>query len=98
MKDVDYILKSSAGCLYYKWIDSAWRIIAGSIASILTSLPTNGNEFTDYYVLNESGSYVHYRYINGHFHQIGSDTLTADQINEIKAQLRRIVLLQQMEM
>jgi len=80
-EDVDYILKSSAGCLYYKWIDKEWHVIAGSIAEIVSQLPDNGNEFTDYYLLNESGSYVHYRYINGHFQEIGGNSYTKDEIN-----------------
>lgn len=81
-EDVDYILKSSAGCLYYKWIDDMWQVVAGSIANVSSTLPTTGNAFTDYYVLNDSGSYVHYRYINGNFHAIGSDAYTKDEINE----------------
>lgn len=81
-EDVDYILKSSAGCLYYKWIDGMWQVVAGSIASVSSTLPATGNEFTDYYVLNSSGSYVHYRYINGNFHAIGSDAYTKDEIDE----------------
>lgn len=81
-EDVDYILKSSAGCLYYKWIDGMWQVVAGSIANVSSTLPATGNAFTDYYVLNDSGSYVHYRYINGNFHAIGSDAYTKDEINE----------------
>ena len=53
-EDVDYILKSSAGCLYYKWIDGMWQVVAGSIANVSSTLPATGNAFTDYYVLNDS--------------------------------------------
>ena len=80
-EDVDYILKSDSGCLYYKWIDGYWEVVAGSIAEIVSELPETGNEFTDYYVLNDEGSYVHYRYINGNFHAIGGNSYTKDEID-----------------
>ena len=80
-EDTDYILKSSAGCLYYKYIDGAWQVVAGSIADVVSSLPETGNEFTDYYLLNESGSYVHYRWINGSFKEIGGNSYTKDELN-----------------
>lgn len=82
-EDTDYILKSSAGCLYYKYIDGEWNVVAGSIADVVSKLPETGNEFTDYYVLNESGSYVHYRYINGGFKEIGGNSYTRDEIDVI---------------
>lgn len=81
-EDVDYILKLTTGCLYYKWIDGMWQVVAGSITNISSKLPEKGNAFTDYFVLNDSGSYVHYRYINGSFHAIGLDAYTKDEINE----------------
>ena len=81
-EDVDYILKLTTGCLYYKWIDGMWQVVAGSITNISSKLPEKGNAFTDYFVLNDSGSYVHYRYINGGFHAIGLDAYTKDEINE----------------
>lgn len=83
-EDIDYILKSSSGCLYYKWIDGYWEVIAGSIAYVSATLPSKeqGNEFTDYYVVDsESGSYIHYRFINGDFHMIGGNSYTKDEIN-----------------
>ena len=87
-EDVDYILRSSSGCLYYKWIDGVWQVVAGSIASVISSLPASGNEFTDYYLLTENGVYVHYRYINGHFHSIGTETYTSDELDTMLAGLR----------
>ena len=87
-EDVDYILRSSSGCLYYKWIDGVWQVVAGSIASVISSLPATGNEFTDYYLLTENGVYVHYRYINGHFHSIGTETYTSDELDTMLAGLR----------
>lgn len=86
-EDIDYILKSSAGCLYYKYINGVWEVVAGSIASVVSTLPATGNEFTDYYLLTENGVYVHYRYINGHFHSIGTETYTGDQIDTLLAQI-----------
>ncbi len=83
-EDIDYILKSSAGCLYYKWIDGYWEVIAGSIAYVSSVLPSTeqGNEFTDYYVLDSaSGSYIHYRFINDNFYIIGGNSYTKDEIN-----------------
>ena len=82
--EVDYILKSSSGCLYYKWIDGYWKVVAGSIAYVSAVLPdkSQGNEFTDYYVVNEeNGSYIHYRFINGDFRMIGGNSYTKDEIN-----------------
>lgn len=82
-EDTDYILKSSSGCLYYKYIDGNWNVVAGSIADVVSKLPETGNEFTDYYVLNDSGSYVHYRYINGSFKEIGGNAYTKDEIDTL---------------
>ena len=86
--DVDYVLKSDAGCLYYKWIDGYWEVVAGSVADIVTELPEEGNEFTDYYLLNEEGSYVHHRWINGRFHVIGGNSYTKDESDTTVSQLR----------
>ena len=80
-EDTDYILKSSSGCLYYKYIDGNWNVVAGSIADVVSKLPETGNEFTDYYVLNESGSYVHHRWINGSFREIGGNSYTKDELD-----------------
>ena len=84
--DVDYILKSSSGYLYYKYIDGFWQIIAGSLAYVAATLPdvSKGSEFTDYYIVNQDdGSYTHYRFINGAFHVIGGDSYTKDEVNEM---------------
>lgn len=84
--DVDYILKTNSGYLYYKYIEGYWEIIAGSLAYVGSSLPAveKGSEFTDYYIVNQdSGAYTHYRFINGEFRVIGGDSYTKDQINEM---------------
>ena len=83
--DVDYILKSNSGYLYYKYIDGFWQIVAGSLAYVSTALPdvSTGSEYTDYYIVNpDNGTYTHYRYINGEFRVIGGDSYTKDEINE----------------
>ena len=90
-EDVDYILKSSAGCLYYKYINGVWEVVAGSIASVVSTLPATGNEFTDYYLLTQNGVYVHYRYINGSFHSIGTETYSSGEIDTLLAAIQEDV-------
>ena len=90
-EDTDYILKSSSGCLYYKYIDGSWEVVAGSLAYVSSTLPSieNGNEFTDYYIVQEeSGSYLHYRFINGGYRMIGGDSYTKDEINAMLSSIR----------
>lgn len=85
-EDVDYILKSAHGCIYYKYIDNDWQVVAGSLAYVAAALPSvaQGNEFTDYYVISqESGNYIHYRFINGAYHVIGGDTYDRDSIDSL---------------
>ena len=89
--DIDYIVKSNSGYLYYKYIDGYWRIIAGSLAYIATTLPdvANGSEYTDYYIVNQDdGSYTHYRFINGAYHVIGGDGYTKTEVDEMVAVFR----------
>lgn len=89
-EDTDYILKSSSGCLYYKYIDGVWEVVAGSLAYVSATLPSveNGNEFTDYYIVQEnSGSYLHYRFVNGEYHVIGGDSYTKDEIDTMISSL-----------
>lgn len=81
--NADYILKTSSGCVYYKFIDGNWEVVAGSTAVILEELPTTGNELTDYYVKNEGGAFVHYRWIGNEFVAVGSDSFTKDEISEM---------------
>lgn len=93
-EDIDYILKSSSGCLYYKWIDGYWEVIAGSIAYVSATLPSvsDGNEFTDYYIANQSnGSYIHYRLINGEYRVIGGDSYTKAEIDAFLAAVKESV-------
>lgn len=80
-KETDYILYSDAGCFYYKWIDNSWKMVAGTVAHIIDTLPETGNEYSDYYVKNGDGLYIHYRYIDGAFCIIGGDTYTKTQVD-----------------
>ena len=86
--DIDYILKTANGCLYYKWINSSWEMVGGSKAEVCVDLPQTGNEYTDYYVQTGATEYNHYRYFNGGFHLIGTDD--SDSINSINSALTRI--------
>lgn len=92
--DVDYILNTGSGYVYYKWINRHWEVIAGSMAEVDDVLPETGNELTDYYVKNESGSYIHYRWILNdstgeyEFVAVGSDSYTKEEIDE---KIRNIV-------
>ena len=56
-------------------------MVAGTVAHIVGSLPEVGNEFSDYYVKNSDGLYIHYRYIDGAFCIIGGDTYTKAQMD-----------------
>ena len=84
---IDYILKSSAGCLFYKWVNNGWGIVAGSIASVVNELPGSGNTFTDYYVPDSDGVYMHYRWNNGAYHLVGSDSYNQTEIDEMLADI-----------
>lgn len=92
-EDTDYILKSKSGCLYYKYIDGYWEVIAGSLAYVSATLPPveDGNAFTDYYIVNDEGSYVHYRFINGTYQTIGGNSYTKDEINSFISSLEERV-------
>ena len=92
--DTDYILKENGGYLYYKYIDGEWRVIAGSLAYVSSTLPDidQGNAYTDYYVTDQdSGSYIHYRFINGAYRVIGGNSYTKDQMDAILAPVKESV-------
>lgn len=92
--DTDYILKQNGGYLYYKYIDGAWRVIAGSLAYVSTTLPDadQGNAYTDYYIVEQkSGSYIHYRFINGAYRVIGGNSYTKDQMDAITSPMKESI-------
>ena len=74
-------MKTTAGCLYYKWFDNSWHMVAGSLAETVEQLPETGNVYTDYYCPNAAGTYVHYRWINGAWETIGSDSYTKAEVD-----------------
>lgn len=80
-KDIDYIFKSGNGYIYYKYINDEWHMIAGSKSEILDELPDTGDELTDYYIKVSDDKYLHYRYVNGSFVQIGSDAYSKTEID-----------------
>lgn len=90
-EDADYILKTTAGCLYYKWFDNDWHMVAGSLAETVEELPETGNVYTDYYCPNAAGTYVHYRWINGAWHTIGSDAYTKTEVDQLLASISNSV-------
>ena len=90
-EDADYILKTTAGCLYYKWFDGDWHMVAGSLAETVEQLPETGNVYTDYYCPNAAGTYVHYRWINGEWQTIGSDGYTKTEVDNLLSGIRNSV-------
>ena len=84
-ESADYILKTTAGCLYYKWFDNAWHMVAGSLAETVEQLPETGNVYTDYYCPNAAGTYVHYRWISGAWETIGSEAYTKAEVDQLLA-------------
>lgn len=97
--DVDYIVYDGSVCLYYKWIDNDWRMVAGSVAKVVESL--NGetaNEFTDYYVKNGDDAYFHYRWDKDTqvFRMVGSDSYSKDEV-DAKVRTLENTIAQQVE-
>lgn len=81
--DTDYILRTDAGCVYYKWIDGEWVVVAGSMAKVVEELPETGSEIVDYYCPNSAGVYLHYRWIDGDYVVIGADAYTKAEVDAI---------------
>lgn len=90
-EDVDYIVNSEDGCLYYKYIDDNFKMVGGSTAQFLESLPETGNSFTDYFIKQSNNLYLHYRYINNAWAVVGGNCYTKTEmnakLNEIKGRL-----------
>ena len=82
-EDTDYILRTESGCMYYKWIDNDWVVVAGSMAEVVEELPESGSEYVDYYCPNASGVYLHYRWINNDWEVIGADAYTKDEVDTL---------------
>ena len=82
-EDIDYIVQTDSGYLYYKYIDNQWEMIAGSSAEVVSELPQSGSELIDYYVPNSDGVYLHYRWINNGFELIGSDSYSKSEADSM---------------
>ena len=90
-EDADYILKTTAGCLYYKYFENSWHMVAGSLEETVEELHETGNVYTDYYCPNAAGTYVHYRWIDGEWQTIGSDAYTKTEVNQLLAAISNSV-------
>lgn len=90
-EDVDYIVNSDDGCLYYKYINGNFKMVGGSTAQFLEELPEEGNSFTDYFIKQSENLYLHYRYANGVWAIVGGDCYTKQEtdqkITELKTRL-----------
>lgn len=77
----DYILKNGTSGVLYKVIDGAWAPVGASNAQVLQDLPQSGDVYTDYYVPNSDGVYIHYRWAGGNvgFYEVGADAYSKTQ-------------------
>lgn len=77
----DYILKNGTSGVLYKVIDGAWAPVGASNAQVLNALPASGDVYTDYYVQNSDGVYIHYRWAAGNvgFYEVGADAYSKTQ-------------------
>lgn len=75
----DYILKNGTAGVLYKVINGAWAPVGASNAQVLNELPASGDVYTDYYVQNASGVYLHYRWDGSDFYEVGSDAYSKSQ-------------------
>lgn len=97
--DVDYIVYDGSVCLYYKWINNNWCMVAGSVAKVIESLDgETANEFTDYYVKNGDDAYFHYRWDKDTevFRMVGSDSYSKDEV-DAKVKTLENTIAQQVE-
>lgn len=82
---VNYIVKIGNGGLLYKLIDGTFHLVGGSKVEVADQMPTSGDEYTDYYIKDGNGLYVHYRYIGGAFIAIGADAYSKTEADELLA-------------
>lgn len=81
--DLNYILKTSDGLVFYRYDDNSWKTVGGTMAIITGSLPSSGNSLADYYVRISSNVYAHYRWVNNHYVFIGPDAYSKDETNQL---------------
>lgn len=94
----DYILNKTSGALHYKLINGAWKMVGGSMVSIVSTLPETGDSSTDYYVGNGSTNvYLHYRWMDGtsstagHFYAVGSDAYSKSEVDSMIDDIEEIL-------
>ena len=94
----NYILKKGSGALLFRVIDGVWKMVGGAMVSVVTTLPQVGDSSTDYYVGDDTGVYLHYRWMdayedNGetvaaHFYAVGSDAYSKTEIDSKLTEIR----------
>ena len=82
VEGVNYIVKVGSAGIMYKLIGGQFCIVGGTKAEIADVMPDDGDEYTDYYIKDSSGTYVHYRYSSGTFVRVGTDAYSKDEVNE----------------
>lgn len=82
VEGVNYVVKVGSAGIMYKLIGGKFCIVGGTKAEITDEMPASGDKYTDYYVKDSSGVYVHYRYSDGAFVRVGVDAYTREQTNE----------------
>lgn len=89
----NYILKRGSGALLYRVIDGAWKMVGGSMISIVSdveSLPQTGDSSTDYYVgTGTTNPYLHYRWLDGvggadgGYYSVGVDAYSKTEVDAL---------------
>lgn len=92
----DYILKKGSGALHYRVIDGVWKMVGGSMVSVVAELPATGDSSTDYYVGDGTTNvYLHYRWMDatgttaGHFYAVGSDAYSKTEVDDMIGDLEQ---------
>jgi len=97
-ENYNYVLKKDSGALLYKVIDGVWKMVGGATVSVVAELPQAGDSSTDYYVGDDTGVYLHYRWMDAyeddgetvaaHFYAVGSDAYSKTEIDSKLAEIR----------
>lgn len=82
VEGVNYVVKVGSAGILYKLIGGKFCIVGGTRAEFADEMPTSGDEYTDYYVKDSNGLYVHYRYSDGAFVRVGVDAYTREQTDD----------------
>lgn len=82
VEGVNYIVKVGSAGIMYKLIGGQFCIVGGTKTEIADVMPDDGDEYTDYYIKDSSGTYVHYRYSGGAFVRVGTDAYSKYEVDE----------------